>query len=215
MKEGQPSAIYLKDYKVPPYLIDETNLHVDVKEGLTTVTSRLVMNRNPEATADDTQNLVLDGSTDLETLRVAIDGRELTSNEYQVEEDKLVIFDAPENFELTTIVEIKPEENTALEGLYKSGDMYCTQCEAEGFRNITWYLDRPDVMSRFTTTVVADKDDYPVLLSNGNDIDRGEEGDRHWVTWQDPFMKPAYLFALVAGDLQHIDDEFVTMNGKT
>ena len=109
---------------------------------------------------------------------------------------------------------IRPQENTTLEGLYKSGDMYCTQCEAEGFRNITWYADRPDVLSKYTTTVVADKARYPVLLSNGNDIDRGEEGERHWVTWQDPFMKPAYLFALVAGDLQFIEDEFVTMSGR-
>ncbi|SVE05117.1 uncharacterized protein METZ01_LOCUS457971, partial [marine metagenome] len=199
VKEGQPKAIYLKDYKVPPYLIDETLLHVDIHENVTTVTSTLKVRRNPDAAEEDACNLILDGSKDLDTQRVAIDGRDLTSNEYQIDEDTLAIFDPPDTFELTSIVEIKPQENTALEGLYKSGDMFCTQCEAEGFRNITWYEDRPDVLSKYTTTVVADRTKYPVLLSNGNDIERGEEGDRHWVTWQDPFMKPAYLFALVAG----------------
>ncbi len=212
MKEGQPKAIYLKDYKVPPYLIDETHLHVDIHEDVTTVTTTLKVRRNPDS--EVVPNLVLDGSKDLVTNSVAIDGRELTSNEYGQEEESLAVFDVPETFELTTQVEIKPQDNTALEGLYKSGDMFCTQCEAEGFRNITWYLDRPDVLSKYTTTVAADKNKYPILLSNGNDIDRGEEGDRHWVTWQDPFMKPAYLFALVAGDLQHIEDEFVTMSGR-
>ena len=214
MKEGQPKAIYLKDYKVPPFLIEETHLHVDIHEDVTTVTTTLKVVRNPEAEAEDAVNLVLDGSKDLDTQSIAIDGRVLTSNEYQIDTAELSIFEAPDTFELTTSVQIKPQDNTALEGLYKSGDMFCTQCEAEGFRNITWYLDRPDVMSRYTTTVVADKKSYPVLLSNGNDIDRGEDGGRHWVTWQDPFMKPAYLFALVAGDLQHIEDEFVTMSGR-
>ena len=214
MKEGQPKAIYLKDYKVPPFLIEETNLHVDIHDDVTTVTTTLKVVKNPEAASEDQVHLVLDGSKALATQSVAIDGRALTDNEYQVDDDELSVFEVPEQFELTTAVQIKPQDNTALEGLYKSGDMYCTQCEAEGFRNITWYLDRPDVMSKYTTTVVADKASYPILLSNGNDIDRGEEGDRHWVTWQDPFMKPAYLFALVAGDLQHIEDEFVTMSGR-
>jgi len=206
MKDGQPKAIYLKDYKVPPHLIEETNLHVDIFEEETTVVATLKVSRNPDAGDEDAADLVLDGSTDLETDSIQIDGRPLSSNEYQIDDDKLVIFDVPAAFELTTAVRIRPQDNTALEGLYKSGDMYCTQCEAEGFRNITWYPDRPDVMSTFRTTVVANKAQYPVLLSNGNDIDRGEADDRHWVTWEDPFMKPAYLFALVAGDLQFIED---------
>lgn len=214
MKEGQPKAIYLKDYKVPPYLIEETSLHVDIHDEVTTVTATLKVSRNPEAAAEDTADLVLDGSRDLATQSISIDGRVLTDNEFRIEEDKLVLFEVPAQFELTTTVQIRPQDNTALEGLYKSGDMYCTQCEAEGFRNITWYLDRPDVLSKYTTTVVADKAQYPVLLSNGNDIDRGEADDRHWVTWEDPFMKPAYLFALVAGDLQCIEDAFVTMSGR-
>lgn len=214
MKEGQPKAIFLKDYKVPPFLIEETHLHVDIHQDVTTVTATLKVIKNPEAAAEDQVHLVLDGSQDLSTQSIAVDGRTLTDNEYQIEDDKLSVFDAPDSFELTTTVQIKPQDNTALEGLYQSGDMYCTQCEAEGFRNITWYLDRPDVMSRYTTTVVADKASCPVLLSNGNDVDRGEDGERHWVTWEDPFKKPAYLFALVAGDLQHIEDEFVTMSGR-
>ena len=212
MKEGQPKAIYLKDYEVPPYLIEETILHVDIHEDVTTVTTTLKVARNPES--DSASNLQLDGSVNLNTKMVSIDGRELNSNEYQIDEDLLSILDVPEAFELTTCVEIKPQENTALEGLYKSGDMFCTQCEAEGFRNITWYADRPDVLSKYTTTVVADKANYPILLSNGNDIARGEDEGRHWVTWHDPFNKPAYLFALVAGDLQYIEDEFITMTGR-
>ncbi len=163
---------------------------------------------------DDVRNLHLDGSSELKTLLVAIDGQDLDGTEYRIDKDRLEIFDVPDAFRLTTIVEIKPQDNTSLEGLYKSGEMFCTQCEAEGFRNITWYEDRPDVLSKYTTTIVADKSKYPVLLSNGNDIERGDEGLRHWVTWQDPFMKPAYLFALVAGNLQYLEDEFVTMSGR-
>ena len=214
MKEGQPQSVYLNDYKAPPFFIEETNLHLDIHEDVTRVTARLKVARNPEALAEDAVDLVLDGGKNIVTQDVVMDGRTLTDNEYHVDEETLTIFDAPDSFELTTRVDIRPQDNTALEGLYKSGDMFCTQCEAEGFRNITWYPDRPDVLSKYTTTLVADKAAYPVLLSNGNDIDRGEEGDRHWVTWRDPFMKPAYLFALVAGNLQHIADEFVTMSGR-
>ena len=213
MKDGQPQAINLKDYKVPPYLIEETKLHVDIHEDVTRVTTTLKVKRNPDST-EDKDDLVFDGSVDLVTRSIAIDGRELLSNEYGIDDGKLTLHGVPEFFELKTRVEIKPQDNTALEGLYKSGDMFCTQCEAEGFRHITWTADRPDVMSMYETTIVADKSSYPVLLSNGNAIDRGEDGDRHWVTWQDPFKKPAYLFALVAGDLQHIEDKFVTRGGR-
>ena len=213
MKDGQPQSINLKDYKVPPYLIEETKLHVDIHEDVTRVTTTLKVKRNPDST-EDKDDLVFDGSVDLVTRSIAIDGRELLSNEYGIDDGKLTLHGVPEFFELKTRVEIKPQDNTALEGLYKSGDMFCTQCEAEGFRHITWTADRPDVMSMYETTIVADKSSYPVLLSNGNAIDRGEDGDRHWVTWQDPFKKPAYLFALVAGDLQHIEDKFVTRGGR-
>lgn len=213
MKEGQPKAIALKDYKVPEYLIETTTLHVDLDEEETLVTATLQMSKNLDSQATGNQ-LMLDGGKGLDTRSISIDGRELLSNEYRIEEDSLTLFDVPDVFQLETRVAIKPQDNTALEGLYKSGDMYCTQCEAEGFRNITWFLDRPDVMSRYTTTVKANKQTYPILLSNGNDIDRGEDGDKHWVTWNDPFDKPAYLFALVAGNLEYIEDSFTTMSGR-
>ena len=213
MKEGQPQAISLKDYKVPPYLIEETKLHVDITEDVTTVTTQLKVRRNPDST-EEVSDLVLDGGAELVTRSIEIDDRELLSNEYGIDDEKLTLHGVPDSFELKTKVEIKPQDNTMLEGLYKSGDMFCTQCEAEGFRHITWFADRPDVMSTYETTIVADKSSYPVLLSNGNDVDRGDKGDRHWVTWQDPFKKPAYLFALVAGDLEHIEDKFVTASGR-
>ncbi len=213
-----PATVYLKDYQPPLYLVDETHLHFDIYDegtegGMTRVTARLRLRRNPDLVTEKS-NLVLDGSRDMVTKSVAIDGRELGSNEFRIEQEVMVIFDPPDAFELKTQVEIRPQDNTALEGLYQSGNIYTTQCEAEGFRNITWYLDRPDVVSRFTTTIVANQASCPVLLSNGNEVSHGSKGDRHWVSWQDPFKKPSYLFALVAGDLQHIEDEFVTLSGR-
>jgi aminopeptidase N len=213
MKEGQPKAILLKDYQVPAYLIDSTELHVEINDDITLVTTTLIVRKNPESTGA-TSDLVLDGGKDLVTRSIKINDRDLLSNEYAEQAESLTLFSVPENFTLSTQVAIKPQDNTGLEGLYKSGDMYCTQCEAQGFRNITWYLDRPDVMSKYRTTIDANKSQYPILLSNGNDVARGESGERHWVTWEDPFMKPAYLFALVAGDLQHIEDSFTTMSGR-
>jgi len=213
MKEGQPRAIRLDEYKVPPYLIEETKLHVDITEEVTRVTTLLKIRRNPQS-SESQPDLVLDGGPGLDTKSIAIDDRELLSNEYGIDDDALTIHGVPESFELKTVVEIRPQDNTSLEGLYKSGDMFCTQCEAEGFRHITWYADRPDVMSKYETTIVADKASYPILLSNGNAIASGDEGSRHWVTWEDPFKKPAYLFALVAGDLQFIEDRFVTLSGR-
>lgn len=213
MKDGQPKAIELSEYQVPPYLIGTTELHVDLNEDESLVTSTLAFSKNPASKSDST-DLVLNGSANLDTRVIIIDGRELLSNEYKVDGDFLTLFGVPNSFSLETTVAVKPQENTALEGLYKSGDMFCTQCEAEGFRNITWYLDRPDVMSKYTTTIQADKSLYPILLSNGNEIGRGDAGDKHWVTWEDPFNKPAYLFAMVAGDLQFIEDQFTTMSGR-
>ncbi len=213
MKEGQPQAIHLKDYKVPPFLIETTDLHVELNEDETFVTATLRFTRNPDA--ENEKDLMLDGGKDLDTRLVEIDGRELLSNEYAIDDQSLTLFGVPDSFELKTKVAIKPQENTALEGLYRSGDMFCTQCEAEGFRNITWYLDRPDVMSVYRTTIDAEKKNYPILLSNGNAVARGEEGDRHWVTWEDPFKKPAYLFALVAGNLEFIEGTFETMSGRS
>src|SRR5690554_3533548 len=209
----QPQAIYLKDYRVPPYLIDKTELRVELEDEVTQVIARLSMRRNPEAT-QDTSELVLDGS-DMVLRSVAIDGRLLAESEYRLDDEHLTLLSPPAQFMLETRVEIKPQLNLSFEGLYKSRTMYCTQCEAEGFRKITYYLDRPDVMSEFTTTIVADKKHFPILLSNGNLIDQGDsDNGRHYATWNDPFKKPAYLFALVAGDLAHIEDSFTTSSGR-
>ena len=213
MKEGQPKAIELSEYQVPHFLIANTDLHIDLNEDISEVTATLAVNKNPDSKSDS-QDLLLDGGAAMETLEIKIDGRALLSNEYKIEADKLTLFGVPDQFELQTRVALKPQENTALEGLYKSGDMFCTQCEAEGFRNITWYLDRPDVMSKFRTTIQANKASYPILLSNGNEVDRGDAGDKHWVSWEDPFFKPAYLFAMVAGDLKFIEDSYTTMSGR-
>ena len=147
--------------------------------------------------------------------RLLIDGRALDESEYQLDDEQLRIEGLPDSCVLECVTLIKPQENTSLEGLYKSNGMFCTQCEAEGFRKITYYLDRPDVMSVFTTTIVAARQEYPVLLSNGNPVEQGELDDgRHWVRWLDPFKKPAYLFALVAGDLQVVEDSFTTCSGR-
>lgn len=207
-----PQAIFLKDYRVPDYLILQTDLHVDLQDEVTRVSATLSLQRNPAAQAPATK-LTLQGS-DMTLCSVAINGHPLREGEYSLSEESLTLHDTPESFQLETVTEIKPQLNTSLEGLYKSRTMYCTQCEAEGFRKITYYLDRPDVMSEFTTTIVADKK-YPVLLSNGNLIAAGElENNRHYATWHDPFKKPAYLFALVAGDLAQIEDKFVTASGR-
>jgi aminopeptidase N len=210
--KDQPKTIYLKDYKVPDYLIKTTDLRFEIFEGETLVSAMLHLYRNPDA-SHKAKDLTLQGA-DLELVSIAIDDKLLVSSDYSFGEESLTIFNTPDEFKLITITRIKPEANTSLEGLYRSRTMYCTQCEAEGFRKITYYLDRPDVMSEFTTTIVADKK-YPVLLSNGNLIDQGEaDGNRHYATWHDPFKKPAYLFALVAGDLSHIEDKFITMSGR-
>lgn len=212
MSANQPQAIYLKDYRVPDYLIPRTHLEVDIGDGATRVTSRLCLERNPAA-AGTLDTLRLHG-VDLHLLSIAIDDKPLEENAYEVDDKGLTLLNPPEAFTLTTCVEVHPETNTSLEGLYRSRTMYCTQCEAEGFRKITYYLDRPDVMSEFTTKVIADKK-FPVLLSNGNLIESGElEGQRHFAIWHDPFKKPAYLFALVAGDLAHIEDSFTTCSGR-
>ena len=214
MRDAQPSTILLKDYRPPEFLIDTTELHFQLGEASTLVRSLLTMRRNPAAD-DANALLVLDGQ-ELELRRLLIDDELLSEAEYQVDNESLTITKPlPDSFKLECVTLIKPQENTSLEGLYKSQKMFCTQCEAEGFRKITYYLDRPDVMSSFTTTIVADRTRYPVLLSNGNEIKRGGmENGNHWITWQDPFKKPAYLFALVAGDLKFIEDKFTTMSGR-
>nr|WP_101144346.1 aminopeptidase N [Neisseria meningitidis] len=197
---------YLKDYQTPAYRILETDLHFDIAEPQTVVKSRLTV--EPQRGGEP---LVLDGSAKL--LSVKING---AAADYVLEGETLTIAGVPsERFTVELETEILPAENKSLMGLYASGGNLFTQCEPEGFRKITFYIDRPDVMSKFTTTIVADKKRYPVLLSNGNKIDGGEFSDgRHWVKWEDPFAKPSYLFALVAGDLAVTEDRFTTMSGR-
>ena len=214
MRTEQPKVIHLKDYQAPEYLIDETHLTFELHEDRTLVHAQLVMRRNPERPGEALPLLELHGQ-ELELLHLKLNDRELSPSDYRLDDEGLTLQPDSAAFTLDSTVCIHPESNTALEGLYKSGKMFCTQCEAEGFRKITYYLDRPDVMSRFTTTVSADKQAYPILLSNGNPVASGEEGDgRHWATWEDPFKKPAYLFALVAGDLWCVEDSFTTMSGR-
>ena len=214
MRTEQPQMIYLKDYQAPEYLIDETHLTFELFEDHTLVHAQLVMRRNP-ARGEGFPALALDGQQ-LELLSVALNDVELSKANYELTDSHLTLYPTTEQFVVDTSVKIHPESNTALEGLYKSGTMFCTQCEAEGFRKITYYLDRPDVMSTFTTTVVAEQHRYPILLSNGNPLASGPDEDgRHWATWEDPFKKPAYLFALVAGDLWCVEDTFTTMTNRT
>ena len=203
----------LADYQAPDFFIDKTELSIQLGELATVVNSRLVVRRNPSA--DPAAPLVLQGEQ-LELKGLILDGQFLEPHAYRVDAVSLTIEQVPDAFELQCTTMIQPQKNTSLEGLYKSGDMFCTQCEAEGFRKITYYLDRPDVMSEFTTTILADKNKYPVLLSNGNEAERGTlAGNQiHWVRWKDPFKKPSYLFALVAGNLKFREDYFITMSGR-
>jgi aminopeptidase N len=203
-----PEAIFLADYQPPDYRLEQTHLIFEIGEGETRVENRMSVKRTtgPRPLMLDGENLVLES--------VAVDGRALGSNEYALDDARLTIHELPETCEVTVVTRIQPEKNTALEGLYKSSGMYCTQCEAEGFRRITYYPDRPDVLSVFTTSIVAAAD-YPVLLANGNKVsDEALDHGRRKVTWHDPFPKPSYLFALVAGDLSVIEDSFVTRSGR-
>ena len=217
MRDANPQTIYLKDYTVPDYLIHSVDLNFDLAEDNTRVVSRLTLSRNPASQTGDAA-LILAGEN-LGLISVVLnDDQQLTDQHYLQTPDSLIIHEVPQHrsFVLTIENTINPKANTALEGLYLSNGMLCTQCEAEGFRKITYFLDRPDVMAQFTTTLVGDKDRYPVLLSNGNKIAQGELADnRHWVTWEDPFNKPCYLFALVAGQLDCIEDSFTTLSDRT
>ncbi|NLO78883.1 MAG: aminopeptidase N [Xanthomonadaceae bacterium] len=206
----QPRIIHRQDYTPPAYLIDDVRLEFELGEQETLVHSELTLRRN--GTHD--RPLVLDGQ-DLQLLSVAVDGVPLPEERYQLGPESLTIPGLPERCTLQISTRIFPQLNTKLEGLYKSNGIFCTQCEAEGFRRITYYLDRPDVMARFRTRLVADRERYPVLLSNGNPVARGTLGDgRHFVEWEDPFPKPSYLFAMVAGDLACNRDYFVTASGR-
>ncbi|MBT9522022.1 MAG: aminopeptidase N, partial [Dechloromonas sp.] len=209
MKTTTPQTVYLKDYTAPAYLIDTVDLDFNIETGGTTVSATLAMRRNPAVPA---QPLVLDGD-ELKTLNVTVNRKKVPFSETA---STLTIADLPDVFTLETVVRIDPDKNTRLSGLYRSADGYFTQCEAQGFRRITWFLDRPDVMSTYTATLHADKATYPVLLANGNPVAAGDEADgRHWAKWADPFKKPAYLFALVAGKLDVLKDTFQTASGRS
>lgn len=215
MRDIEVKTIYLRDYTVPDYLIHEVELNFQLDEQHTLVSSRMTLIRNPDARSDDAA-LKLDGEN-LQLLAVRVDGMQLNDSQYQLSEEKLILFSVPQHQPFVIHIEnaIDPSANTALEGLYLSNGMLCTQCEAEGFRKITYFLDRPDVMARFSTTLVGDKDRYPVLLSNGNKVAEGmSSNNRHWVTWVDPFPKPCYLFALVAGQLECVSDHYQTQSGR-
>jgi aminopeptidase N len=212
MKDATPIAIYLKDYSQPAYWIDRVDLRFELGEEQTRVLSRLELRRNDSSSAART--LTLDGEQ-LQLGEVRLDGNVLDSAGFECTDAELHIHQVPDAFTLEIETFTRPQQNTSLEGLYKSSGNFCTQCEAEGFRKITYYLDRPDVMAMFTTTIVADSTKYPVLLSNGNPVESGTFDDgRHWVRWEDPFRKPSYLFALVAGDLGFVEDRFTTMSGR-
>ncbi|WP_288875106.1 aminopeptidase N [uncultured Kosakonia sp.] len=204
----QPQAKYRHDYRAPDYLISDIDLTFDLDAAKTVVTALSNVSRQSASAAP----LRLDGG-DLTLISLHINDQPWTN--YKEEGGQLVIDGLPDRFTLRIVNEISPAANTALEGLYQSGEALCTQCEAEGFRHITWYLDRPDVLARFTTKLIADKTRYPYLLSNGNRVDQGElDNGRHWVQWQDPFPKPCYLFALVAGDFDVLRDTFTTRSGR-
>ena len=209
MRTDQPVAIRLSDYRPPAFLVDEVDLAFILDPSATRVRSRLTIRRN----GDHAEALQLDGVR-LKPVSVAVDGRALGPSEYQVDDARLTVPGVPDAFVLETEVEIDPAGNTALEGLYMSGGRFCTQCEAEGFRKITWFPDRPDVLAKYRVRIEAPAG-FARLLSNGNLEEAGElPGGRRYAVWRDPFPKPCYLFALVAGELDELADGFVTMSGR-
>ena len=213
MLRDTPKTIYLKDYSPPDFVIEQVELRFELGDTETLVHARLQFRSRMPDTGGQ-QPLVLFGH-DMELVALSLDDTRLRPDQYRVDAETLTIDDVPNAFWLDITTRLHPQKNTSLEGLYVSNGKFCTQCEAEGFRKITYYLDRPDVMAPFTSTLVADKEKYPVLLSNGNLVEQGELDDgRHWATWKDPFKKPSYLFALVAGNLDRLEDEFVTQSGR-
>lgn len=213
MRDPIPQTIYLKDYTPPAFLIDHVALDIDLHDEHALVRATLSLRRNA-AHPDSKAPLHLDGD-ELSLQSVTLDGRELGPEEYTADAQSLRITQVPDSCTLMTVCRIEPQNNTQLMGLYAAENGYFTQCEAEGFRRITYFLDRPDVMSRYTTTIRADRERYPVLLSNGNLVAQGETADgRHWAEWEDPFPKPAYLFAMVAAKLDKLEDTFVTRSGR-
>lgn len=211
MKSDNNPTIYRKDYQQPHYWVNSINMALMIEPNFTFVKSRIQFSANQKSSD---RTLELNG-VDLELLRISIDGRKLQTDEYCVDEETLTIKNVPDNFELQVENKIYPSKNKALEGLYQSGDFFLTQCEAEGFRKITYYPDRPDIMAPFEVTLVANKENYPVLLSNGNLISSGElSNGKHYAKWSDPHPKSSYLFATVAGKLSYIEDDYLTSEGN-
>ncbi|PSS04188.1 Puromycin-sensitive aminopeptidase [Actinidia chinensis var. chinensis] len=204
--------IFLKNYKLPDYYFDAVDLKFSLGEEKTIVHSTITVYPRVEGC---TSPLTLDGQ-DMKLISIKVNSKELKAEAYHLDSRHLILSSPPSGkFTLETVTEICPQKNTSLEGLYKSSGNFCTQCEAEGFRKITFYQDRPDIMAKYTCHIEADKSLYPVLLSNGNLIEQGDiEGGRHYAIWEDPFKKPCYLFALVAGQLESRDDTFTTRSGR-
>ncbi|MDD2337419.1 MAG: aminopeptidase N, partial [Geobacteraceae bacterium] len=213
MTETPHTTIYRKDYARPDYLVDTIDLRFELGEETTRVHSRLTVKANYDP-AQEGRPLRLDGQR-ATLLALILDGTALSEEQYAVDGEGLTIPKVPSVFTLEVTTEIRPQDNTFLEGLYRSAGMFCTQCEAEGFRSITYFPDRPDVLASYTVTIVADRTRYPVLLANGNLVESGELPDgRAFAVWHDPFPKPCYLFALVAGDLVCIEGSFTTCSGR-
>lgn len=202
-------TIYRKDYRPPVFAIEHVDLDFALYDDHALVTNTMHLQRLTPGP------LHLFGD-ELELVSIHIDATQLDSDAYRLEEEDLLLVECPDDFILTIVTRIQPQANTKLSGLYRPHKLFCTQCEAQGFRRITFFLDRPDVLTKFTTRISADKTQYPVLLSNGNLIDSGDgPHGRHWVVWEDPFKKPSYLFALVAGNIPCITDTFTTCSGRT
>jgi aminopeptidase N len=213
MADYTPPTLHLADYTPPSFLIDTVDLDVAFLAGEACVTAKLAVRRNPLAKSLDAA-LELDGES-LELLSVSVDGVVLDAAGYRLNDHQLILSALPEAFVLETVSRIHPDDNTCLSGLYRSANGYFTQCEAQGFRRITWFTDRPDVMSRYTVTLHADKAALPQLLANGNPVGSGDEaGGRHWAKWQDPHPKPCYLFAMVAANLDVLHDTYRTTSGR-
>ena len=213
MRDPAPVPIRLEDYAPPAFLIETVDLDIELFEDHARVRARLAASRNPKS-KDSNAPLVLDAN-ELEFVSAALDGRKLAAGEYVPGDAHLTIAKPPARFVLETACKIYPRKNTQLMGLYAAENGFFTQCEAEGFRRITYFIDRPDVMAKYTVTIHADRERYPVLLSNGNLAGSGAEaGARHWAKWQDPFPKPCYLFAMVAAKLDKLEDQFATRSGR-
>jgi aminopeptidase N len=215
MRPKTPRPILLKNYRPPGYLIDKVDLDVALHPKRTRIRSRLSVRANPKVRGKR-EPLRLDG-THMELAEISVNRKKLAPKDYKLTDTSLTLTKTPAKpFTLEIVTFVNPEANKALQGLYRTNGVYCTQCEAEGFRRITYFLDRPDVLATYSVRIEADPEEAPVLLANGNLLERGlvDGGKRHYAVWRDPFPKPSYLFALVGGDLSSIASSFQTMSGR-